>query len=176
MQGLVSFSGQIGNAMAILLPTFCYLAALGLFLFAGWGFWMQAQPDNPFRGKPWVPFFSLILCGAFASFDRVLTLANASAGTTLQASIGALTAYVPPPGVGLGNTPGDTVINVVQAFLLFFQSFGAMACFFALLGWHAVVSGRSNRSQGGCGVQFVFGVMLINILQISQWLVAVFQT
>jgi hypothetical protein len=36
-----------------------------------------------------------------------------------------------------------------------------MCCFFAMLTWNAVIAGRSNRSAGGCGVQFVFGVMLI---------------
>jgi hypothetical protein len=177
MQGLVSFAGQIGNAIAILLPTFCYLTAIALFMFAGWGFWMLARPDNPFRGRPWVPFFSLVLCGVFASFDRLLTMANATAGTTLQVTIGALTSYAPPPVNGgvLGATPGNTVINVVQLFQGFFQAFGAMACFFALLHWHSVINGRSNHSQGGCGVQFAFGIMLINITTITQWLVGVFQ-
>ncbi len=83
MQGLVNFAGQIGNAIAILLPTFCYAAALVCFLFAGWGFWMQSHPDNPFRGKPWIPFVSLVLSGVFSTFDRTLTMANATAGTNL---------------------------------------------------------------------------------------------
>ena len=47
MQGLVDFAGEIGNAMAILLPTFCYLMALASFLFAAWGFWMMAHPGKP---------------------------------------------------------------------------------------------------------------------------------
>jgi len=50
MQGLVSFAGQIGNAIAILLPTFCYLTAIALFMFAGWGFWMLARPIIRFAG------------------------------------------------------------------------------------------------------------------------------
>lgn len=177
MQGLVNFAGEIGNAMAILLPSFSYAAALIAFLYAGWGFWMQSRPDNPFRGKPWVPFVSLILSGAFASFDRVLSMANASAGTNLQVSVAALTSYTPPTAGGvLGATPAETVVNVVQLFQGFFQAFGAMACFFALMAWWSIVNGRGNRSQGGCGVQFVFGIMLINILTISQWLASVFTT
>jgi hypothetical protein len=176
MQGLVNFAGQIGNAIAILLPTFCYAAALVCFLFAGWGFWMQSHPDNPFRGKPWIPFVSLVLSGVFSTFDRTLTMANATAGTNLQVSVTALTSYTPPTiGGVLGAGPGETVVNVVQLFLGFFQSFGAMACFFAFLAWRSVVNGRSNRSATSCGVQFVFGVMLINIATITQWLVTMFQ-
>jgi hypothetical protein len=177
MQGLVSFAGEIGNALAILLPTFCYLAALICFIFSAWGFWRQASPDNPFRGKPWVPFVSLVLSGAFASFNSVLTMANVSAGTNLVVSITALTSYT-PPNVGdvLGGAPGDTLINVVQLFQGFFQAFGAMACFFAAVAWRSVINGVSNRSQGGCLIQFTFGIMLINILTMAQWLVSMFQT
>ncbi|VFU17620.1 hypothetical protein [Methylocella tundrae] len=176
MQGLVDFAGEIGNAMAILLPTFCYLMALASFLFAAWGFWMMAHPGNPFHGRPWIPFVSLVLCGAFASFDKVLTMANASAGTSLQVSVGALTSYVAPTvGTVIGTAPGDTVVNVVTLFQAFFQSFGAMACFFAVVAWRSVINGRSNRSQGGCLVQFTFGIMLVNILTITTWLAGVFQ-
>ncbi|MGO9235688.1 MAG: hypothetical protein ACLP4V_17085 [Methylocella sp.] len=177
MQGLVNFTGELGYIIAVLLPTFCYIASLACFLFAGWGFWMQARPDNPFRGKPWIPAVSLILSGAFASFDKILNMANASAGTAVQVSIGALTSYTPPNAANFtqGNTPGDTVVNVVTLFQGFFQSFGALACFFAIVAWRSVVNGQSNRSQGGCLVQFVFGVMLINILTVTQWLVSMFQ-
>jgi hypothetical protein len=175
MQGLANFTSFLGYAISIFLPTFCYLTALGLFLFGGWGLWMQARPENPFLGRPWVPWVSLVLCGAFASFDQVLTMANASAGTNLNVTIAALTSYTPPnAGNVLGTTPGTAIVNVVQLFQGFFQSFGALACFFAVLTWWAIIHGRSNRSQGGCAVQFAFGVMLINILTITQWLVTEF--
>ena len=82
MQGLVDFASQIGEVFAVLLPTFAYLTALGCFLFAAWGFWMQGQPHNPFRGRPWIPFVSLILAGAFASFDKILSMALASGGSS----------------------------------------------------------------------------------------------
>ncbi len=176
MQGLVNFASQIGFGMDILLPAFCYLAAIGLFLFAGWGFWQQSQPHNPFRGRPWIPWVALVLCGACASFDRLLTKANVSAGTNLPVSLVAgLTGYTAPTATGvLGATPANTVVNVVQLFQGFFQAFGAMACFFAVMAWWAVVKAQSNRSQTGCSVQFAFGIMLINILTISQWLANTF--
>jgi hypothetical protein len=177
MQGLVDFAGQIGEAFAVLLPTFAYLAALGCFLFAAWGFWMQAQPDNPFRGRPWIPLASLLLSGAFASFDKVLTMANASAGSSIEVSISSLSSYSIPSATGsslMAASPGATLVNVVTLFQAFFQSFGAMCAFFALIAWRAVVNGRANRSHGGCVVQFVFGVMLINILPITQALIAMF--
>ncbi len=179
MQGLVAFSLEIAQALAILLPTFCYIAAIGLFLSAGWGFWRMAQPDNPWRGKPWVPVMSLILCGVFASFDRILTLANHSGGSDVTVGLASsLTGYTPatPPGGNvLGATPGETILNVVTIFQYFFQAFGAMIAFFAIYTWWNVMRGVSNRRPGGCFVQFAFGVMLINVLQISSWLVEIFR-
>jgi len=178
MQGLVDFASQIGEALATLIPTFAYLAALWCFLFAAWGFWMQSQPGNPFEGRPWIPVLSLVLSGAFASFDKVLNMALATAGSGVTASISALSSYAPPSAPDastlLGTTPSATLVNVVTLFQAFFQSFGAMVVFFALLSWRSVVSGQANRSQMGCAVQFVFGVMLINILAITNALIAMF--
>ena len=49
-----------------------------------------------------------------------------------------------------------------------------MVAFFALLTWRAVINGQANRSQAGCVVQFAFGIMLINIVAITNALVAMF--
>ncbi|MBB4200225.1 hypothetical protein CCR94_02355 [Rhodoblastus sphagnicola] len=177
MQGLVNFAGEIGNAIAIMIPTFCYIMAIASFLFAGWGLWLQSQPINPFQGRPWIPFASLVMSGAFASFDRVLTLANGSAGTSMQVSIGSLTSYTPPTASNvMGNSPGDAIVNVVTLFSAFFQSFGAMACLWAFIAWRGIINGQTNRTLSGCIVQFTFGVMLINIIQVTTWLTQIFQT
>jgi len=178
VQGLVDFASQIGEVFAVLLPTFAYLAALACFLFAAWGFWVQSQPHNPFRGRAWIPFVSLVLSGAFASFNNILSMALASGGSSLTASITALSAYTPPtvPDAQtlMGSSPSATLINVVTLFQAFFQSFGAMVAFFALLTWRAVINGQANRSQAGCVVQFAFGIMLINIVAITNALIAMF--
>jgi hypothetical protein len=178
MEGLVNFASQIGEVFAVLLPTLAYLAALGCFLFAAWGFWMQAQPHNPFRGRPWIPIVSLLLSGAFASFDKILSMALASGGSSLTASITALSSYSAPAvsssSTLLGGSPSAAIVNIVTLFQAFFQSFGAMCAFFALMSWRSVINGHDNRSQAGCVVRFVFGIMLINILAITNALVAMF--
>lgn len=179
MQGLVAFASQIGLIFGLLLPTFCYGAAIALFLFAGWGFWQQSQPGNPFRGRPWIPLASLLLCGVFASFDKILTKANVTGGSSVTVSMVAGLSSYSAPGAGgtlLGATPANTVVNVVQLFEQFFQSFGAMVCFVAVFASWSIIKGRSNRSQPGCGVQFVFGIILINVVTISQWVAGLFQT
>ena len=177
MAGLVNFASQIGLMLSILLPPFCYLGAMILFILAAWGFWRQAHPDNPYRGRPWIPVVSLLLSSMLASFDRVLTMANVTGGSTITVSVAAMTSYIPPPpggGTVLGATAATTLINVISLFELFFQAFGAMACLFAVLSWRATVVGRSNRPQGGSLVQFVFGILLINVMTVSKWMVSLF--
>ncbi len=174
MQGLVNFASQAGLIFAVLLHPACYLGALGLFLYAGWGFWRQAQPDNPYRGRPWVPSVSLLTCGVLASFDRFLTKANVSAGSTVVVRMSDAVSYTPTAATAtvLGANPGETIVNTVDLFALFFQSFGAMACLVAVFTWEASINGRSNRSRSACGVQFAFGIALINIQTLARWIVA----
>ncbi len=176
MQGFVNFASQIGLIFAVLLQPACYLGALALFLYAGWGFWRQAQPDNPYRGRPWVPSVSLLLCGVLASFDRFLTKANVSAGSTVVVRMSDAVSYTPTASTAtvLGANPGEMIVNTVQLFALFFQSFGAMACLVAVFAWHASMTGRGNHSRSACGVRFAFGIALINIQTLSRWLVATF--
>ena len=175
MAGLVNFASQMGLILSMLLPPLCYLGAMVLFIVAAWGFWRQAQPDNPFRGRPWVPLVSLLLSGVLASFDRILTMTNVTGGSTITVSVASMASYVPPSGGAvsvLGASPAATIVNVVTLFENYFQAFGAITCLFAVLAWRATIVGRSNRSQGGALVQFIFGVMLINVLTISQWIVS----
>ena len=172
MQGLANLTSQIGFAIAVLLPAVCYCLATACFVYAGWGFWQQAQPHNPYRGRPWVPALSLLLCGVFSTFDHLLNKADVSAGSDVVVSISGLTTYAAPAVTGnlLGATPSDTLANVVGLFLPFFQPFGAMACVFAAYRWWEIIKGRSNHSSGGCGIQFIFGIACINILTIATWL------
>ena len=174
MQGFVNFTSQVGLIFAVLLHPACYLGALGLFLYAGWGFWRQSQPDNPYRGRPWVPSVSLLTCGVVASFDRFLTKANVSAGSTVVVRFSDAVSYTPTAATGtiLGANPGEMIVNVVDLFAQFFQSFGAMACLVAVFAWHASNTGRGNHSRSSCGVRFAFGVALINIQTLARWAVA----
>jgi tetrahydromethanopterin S-methyltransferase subunit E len=81
---------------------------------------------------------------------------------------------VPTGAALMGASPSATLVNVVTLFQAFFQSFGALVVFFALVSWRSVVNGQTNRSQMGCVVQFVFGIMLINILAITNALIGMF--
>ncbi len=91
-----------------------------------------------------------------------------------------LTAYAPttPPNVdnGLGATPQASVVDVITLFQNFFEAFGAAAVFWAIMRWRGMVNGRVNGSPTSCAIQFLFGVMCINIVQVSTGIVNFFQT
>lgn len=177
MQGFVDVAAEGGIAIAYLVPAFAYIMAISSFLFAGWGFWLQSQPINPFRGKPWVPVLSLLVSGVFASLPRILTMATNSGGGSVTVGTGGSFGYVPSVSTSsvLGSTPAETVVNVVEVFQQFFQAFGAMMALMAIYASWSVVRGASRRGQSGCLVQFVFGVLLINVLTVAQYLTKLFQ-
>ena len=181
MQGLANFATAVADGIAVLLPAFCYLMACGCFFFFAWTLWSwsdsHSRYHHPHRHRPWVPWVSLVLCGVFATFPKFLTMANVSAGTNLAVG---LTQYAPttPPNAGglLGATPGASVINVVTLFQYFFQAFGAACVAWAIVRWRGIVNGHLQGSPTGCGIQFVFGVLCINILSVANGVVQLFQT
>jgi hypothetical protein len=180
MQGLVDFTTALADGIAVLLPAFCYLAACGCFLFFVWTLWNWAEPHRRHEHhwqRPWVPWLSLILSGVFATFPNFLTMANVSAGTNLVVS---LTTYAPttPPNASniLGATPEATVVNVVTLFQYFFEAFGAACVFWAIMRWRAIVNGTLEGSPTACGVQFLFGVLCINIVTVASGVVSFFET
>jgi hypothetical protein len=180
MQGLVDFSTSVADGIAVVLPAFCYLMACGCFLFFGWTLWTWAQPHGRHHHhwhRPWVPFVSLILAGVFATFPNLLTMASVSAGTNLAVTLGSYTPTTAPTATTIaGATPSASVLNVVTLFQYFFQAFGAACVFWAIVTWRAIINGRVSGSPTACGVQFVFGVMCINIVSVATMVVSFFQT
>jgi len=180
VQGLVNFASAVADVIAVMLPAFCYLAACMCFAYGAWGLRSLTAGGGPWshhphRHRPWVPFLSILLSGLFATFPNFLTMANVSLGTSMVAS---LTSYAPsaPPVAGgiLGATPFDTMVNIVRAFEHFFQMFGAACVFFAVLRWRAIVGGRVDGSTLACGVQLLFGVLLVNIVTVTAGVVGLF--
>jgi hypothetical protein len=181
MQGLVNVATTVADGISVLLPAFCYLAACMCFLYFGWTLWIWSEPHSRYHHRPhqqpWRPWVSLVLSGIFATFPQLLTMANVSAGTDLTVS---LTQYAPttPPNASsvLGATPDASVINVVTLFQYFFQAFGAACVFWAIIRWRGIINGHVQGSPTSCGIQFVFGVLCINIVTVATGIVQLFQT
>lgn len=173
MQGLVNLVNDLGLGMAWLLPMACYIAAWISFLTGAWGLWQQRQPQNPFVGKPWVPWLGIVLSGVFAAFDRILTKSSASTGLGTQVALGtSVTGYTDATADSVisGSGPEDAILAIVNDFSLFFEMFGAWAAFMAVVAWNASATGKTNRSKLSCLVQFIFGVILLNPVKEAKWI------
>ncbi len=181
MQGLVDFTTALADGISVALPAFCYLAACSCFFFFAWNLWRWSEPHSRYQhhriDKPWVPFVSLVLSGVYASFPHFLTMANVSAGTDMTVGLTSYAATTPPNGANvMGATPDATVINVVTLFQYFFEAFGAACVFWAILRWRGIVNGSTNGSATACGVQFLFGLLCINIVTVATGVESFFNT
>jgi hypothetical protein len=181
MQGLINLATAIADSIAVALPAFCYLSACGCFFFFAWSLWRWSEPPSRYQhhkiDKPWVPFISLILSGVLASFPHFLTMANVSAGTGMTVGLTTYAATTPPTGSSvLGATPDASVVNVVQMFQYIFEAFGAACVYFSIMRWRSIINGAANGSLSACGVQFVFGVLCINILTVATGIESFFNT
>ena len=87
---------------------------------------------KPFFGRPWIPFLSLVLSGAFASFDKICNMALATAGSSVTASISSLLSYSPPTvpdgSTLMGSAPSATLVNIVTLFQAFFRVLARWSC------------------------------------------------
>ena len=176
MEALYTFANEIGFVLAALIVPLCYLGSIWVFFLSVSGFLRQAKPDNPYRGRPWVPFVLLLMSGGLASFDTLLTKANVSFGSSVVVRMSPLVSYTPVGNTAdlMGANPGEFIVNVVELFWGFFAAFGAMACLSAYWSRVAAVTGRSNASGSSAVIKALFGIALINSVKVSEWLVSIF--
>jgi hypothetical protein len=179
MQGFVNFADDIGTAIAFLIPTICYLAGSGFVLAAGWGFMQLSRgAHGRLASHPWMPFVTLFVGAALLSYDRMLNLAEGTIGSAQTASISDnLTAYTPPtinPSTLTGNSPEQTVLNVINVFEYFFVCYGALIVLGGIFGLKHVSEGRRRHGPSLAIVQIVFGLAVMNIDTIATTIVGYF--
>ncbi len=179
MQGLVNFASAIGDAISASIPAACYLMACVSFFYFGWTLWTWSAPHSrhhhPHHDKPWLPFLSLVMCGVFVTFPSLLNRVTTSMGGSAVASLTSYASATPPTATGLtGATPAATLLNTVTMFQYFFQAFGAACILWSIIRWRGIALGRLQGSPLSCGIQFLFGAMLVNVNDIAAGVVAMF--
>lgn len=170
MQGFVNLAADFGYAIAVLIPLICYLMGGGLLIASIYGFWQWLNPSHSAR-HPWMPFAALFTSAALLSYDRMLNFANNTFGGGIGSSLSAsLTSYTAPtlnPATMVGATPEDTLLNIISAFELFFEAYGALVVLFGLMGLYHVMQGNRQHTMGKPIVQMVFGIGVMNVLSIA---------
>lgn len=179
MQGLVNFASAVGDAISAAIPAACYLMACISFFYCGWTLWTWSAPHSRHHhlrhDKPWLPFLSLVLCGVFVTYPSFLNRVTISMGGSAVASLTSYASATPATATTLtGATPAATLLNVVTMFQYFFQAFGAACVLWAVIRYRSIVIGHLQGSPLSCGIQFLFGAMLINITTVAAGVVAMF--
>lgn len=179
MQGLVNLATAVGDAIVGSLPAACYLMACVCFFYFAWTLWTWSAPHSPYHhprhAKPWLPFLSLALAGVFATFPDWLNRLTTTMGGAAVASLTSYTSSTPlTAGPITGATPADTLLAVITLFQYFFQAFGAACVLWAIVRWRGIALGHLQGSPLSCGIQLIFGAMLINILTVAGGVVALF--
>ena len=167
MQVFVNFADDIATAISFLIPAICYICGASFMIAAGWGFMQLSKGGGLIAARPWIPFVALTVGAALLSYDRMLNLGEGTMGSSQTAALSdSLTAYTPPtvnPGSLVGNSPGQTVLNVINVFLYFFVSYGALIVLFGIFGLKHIAEGRRRHGPSLALVQIVFGFMVMNI-------------
>ena len=179
MQGFVNLAADIGVVLATLIPLVCYLMGGGLLLVALYGFWQILKPGSESNRHPFLPWAALFISSVLLSYDRMLNLANRSFGGGVSTSLsGNLTTYAPTTvdaSTMMGATPEDTLLNIIDAFEYFFESYGALVVLFGVLGlYHLMKGNRHHHTLAKPIVQIVFGVGVMNVQTIAPVVVGYF--
>lgn len=178
MQGFVNFATDIANVLSLLIPFICFIVGLSCFLLAGYGAWQMMKPGTVWSGKKYLPPLLMLFGSVLLSFNRFLNFSNNSFGGGTQTSI--QTGFTPftAPQIGtsglVGSTPEQTFQNIVVTFSSFFIAYGAFNVLLAWLGAKGVAEGKRRHGYSLPGIQFVFGIALMNIVFVSQTIMGYF--
>jgi len=178
MQGFINLAADIGQALAVLVPFLCYTIGGSFILGSGWGFWQMAKPGSWFQSRPWVPFTTLFIGATLLSFDRMLNYANNTIGGGTQTSLSqVMTSYTAPTADGssiVGNSPEDTLTNIIYLFEYFFLSYGALMVLLGVLALKGISEGTRRHGPSLALVQIVFGLAVMNIDTIAPGIMSYF--
>jgi hypothetical protein len=179
MQGFVNFADDVGQAISVVIPAICYLLGISFLIAAGWGCMQLSKGGNgSWVSRPWMPLVTLLIGSALLTFDRMLNLGEATLGSTQTASISdGLTSYTPPAidSSGLmGNSPEQTIVNIIDAFDYFFINYGAWIILTGILALKHVSEGRRNHGPSLPVVQIIFGFGVMNINTIAPYVMSYF--
>ncbi|MDD2859473.1 MAG: hypothetical protein PHT60_14950 [Acidiphilium sp.] len=178
MQGFVNFATDIANVLSLLIPFICYIVGVSCFLLAGYGAWQMMKPGTIWSGKKYLPPLLMLFGSVLLSFNEFLNFSNNSFGGGTQTNI--QNGFMPfrAPNIGtagfVGATPEQTFFNLVKIFAKFFIAYGAFNVLLAWLGTKGVAEGKRRHGYSLPGIQFVFGIALMNIVAISTTMMGYF--
>jgi hypothetical protein len=110
----------------------------------------------------------------------MLTTASATFGFTSSVSLGgggdASSSASLDADALVGASPSELLTNILKTFAIYFETFGALTVFMAVLGLRAHLSGTSRSSVSYCMIKAAAGVLVMNAELVVPLLMAPFQS
>jgi hypothetical protein len=165
MQALLNIANAFAGIVLAWLGPCCYVAGASSVIGGAYLLYQSRLPGHPLRHRMWVPVAIMMIGFIFFGFPEFLNLGTATIGGSARASAGAaLTSYTVPDGNSwLGLSPTDTLLAIIQSFILFFRAFGAMWVFQSLTGIKGVWQGTRRHGWFSSAVKGIGGFLVMNI-------------
>lgn len=177
MEALFNLSNAFGGIILIWLGPCCYLAGSSAVIGGAYLLYQSRLPGHPLRHRAWVPVGVMMIGFIFFGFPDFLNLATATVDGSARASAGAaMTSYTAPTGnAWLGLSPSETLLAIIQSFIVFFRAFGAMWVFQSLNGLKGVWQSTRRHGWGPPAVKGVAGILVMNLDVVARQLMTTAQ-
>lgn len=165
MEGLINFAHEVAAVVLVWLGVSCYIGGAAAVIGGAWMLTEAHRHGSRHRFRPWMAW-GVFWCGfLFLGFPDFLNLGTATIGGSARAGVGdAMTSYAAPDGGSwLGRGPLETLVAIIQSFILFFRAIGASFVFQAIAGWKGVFKGTRRHSWWPPTVKAACGIVVINV-------------
>ncbi|WP_338333637.1 hypothetical protein [Acetobacter sp. LMG 32666] len=151
MEALFSFAQEIGNSLAYLLPTLCYVTGSSFLLGSVYGIYSRGKGENG-------PASNLFVCAAlftvgasFLSFPDFLNMGNKSLGFTTTASMSGSDATpmkfsAQDIQTGINKGPTALLVAFLHLFRMYFACYGALLVYWGMIRQVGRMKGQNNTS------------------------------
>lgn len=119
------------------------------------------QPGSFWERHSWVPFATVLFAGALLTFGNDTFGGGPKVGMTSS-----LTSYAAPTvdtSALMGATPEATLLNIINVFIYFFRSYGALIVLLGIFSLKAVMEGRKRGGTGTSVIMIVFGFAVMSV-------------
>lgn len=165
MEPFIRLAHHAGGIILSWLPVFCYAGGAAFLIGGGLMLWHSQRAGSPYQGRLGL-ISGVFLCGfLLLGFIGLLNASSATIGAPGRASMGAaMTSYdaVGPDGF-LGMGPMETLLAIIDAFLIFFQAVGAAFICHAIYGLKGVYTATVRHRYGPPLAEGAAGVFVMNL-------------
>jgi hypothetical protein len=149
MEALFAFARSIGNALAYLVPTLCYVTGGSFLLGSVYGLYGRGKGENGPANNPLVCFGLIFVGASLLSFPEFLNMGNATLGFASNASLGSagsapMRFSSDDIQTAINKGPTALLISFLHLFRMYFACYGALLVYWGLVRQIGSMKGKNN--------------------------------